>query len=123
MMVTWRANDLITTFQSKSHVMAELFEWSVVVGGQEIEVLAERRQVGDVIFLEDIAVYPASGASVTVGGSGRPSGRTSRTPRQFEGSGASSLVIRGTRFTGANPGVQWRLRSLSTEEETNEHDS
>ncbi len=104
MLVTWRANDLITTFQSKSHVMAELFEWSVVVDGQEIEVLAERRQVDDVVYLEDIAVYPASGASVTVGAAAVLRAARRELSRQFEGSGASSLVIRGTRVTGANPG-------------------
>jgi hypothetical protein len=45
----------------------ELLEWSVVVDGEVIEVLAEQRRVGEVIYLDDIAVYPASGSSIAVG--------------------------------------------------------
>jgi hypothetical protein len=45
----------------------ELFEWSVVVDGEVIEVLAEQGRVGEVIYLDDIAVYPASGSSIAVG--------------------------------------------------------
>jgi hypothetical protein len=104
--------------------MAELFEWSVVVEGQEIEVLAERRQVGDVIYLEDIAVYPASSSSATVGAPAVLRAARRELPKQFKGSGASSLVIRGTRVTGANPGRTVEVTiSLTEEEETNEHDS
>lgn len=33
--------------------MPELFEWSVVVDGEVIEVLAEQRRVGEVIYLDD----------------------------------------------------------------------
>lgn len=105
-------------------LMAELFEWSVVVDGQEIEVLAEHRQVGDVIYLEDIAVYPASGASVTVGAAAVLRAARRELPKQFEGSGATSLVIRGTRVTGANPGRTVEITiSLTEEEETDERDS
>lgn len=104
--------------------MAELFQWSVVVDGQAIEVLAERRQVGDVIHLEDIAVYPASGASATVGASAVLAAARRELPKQFQGSGASSLADRGTRVTGASPGRTVEITiSLTEEEETNEHDS
>jgi hypothetical protein len=97
--------------------MAELFEWSVVVDGEEIEILAERRQVGDVIYLEDIAVYPASGASVTVGAAAVLRAARRELPKQFKGSGASSLVIRGTRVTGANPGRTVEITVSLTPEE------
>lgn len=104
--------------------MAELFEWSVIVDSQEIEVLAERRQVGDVIYLEDIAVYPASGSSARVGAAAVLRAARRELPKQFKGSGASSLVIRGTRVTGANPGRTVEIMiSLTQEEATNEHDS
>ncbi len=96
--------------------MAELFEWSVVVEGQEIEVLAERRRVGDVIYLDDIAVYPASGASVAVGAAAVLRVARRELPKQFRGRGASSLVIRGTRLTGANPGRTVEITIALTQE-------
>ena len=37
MMAMWPTKDFTTALQAKSHPMAELFEWSVVVDGQEIE--------------------------------------------------------------------------------------
>lgn len=117
------SNVSVPTNCSAGGLMAELFEWAVVVDGHEIEVLAERRRVGDVIYLDDIAVYPASGTSVTVGAAAVLRVARRELPKQFRGSGASSLVIRGSRLTGANPGRTVEITIALTEEETNEHDS
>lgn len=84
--------------------MAELFEWSVVVEGDVIEVLAEQRQDGEVIYLDDIAVYPATGSSTRVGAAAVLRAIRRELPEQFAGMSASTLVIRGTRLSGANPG-------------------
>jgi CO dehydrogenase/acetyl-CoA synthase gamma subunit (corrinoid Fe-S protein) len=69
----------------------ELFEWSVVVDGEVIEVLAEQRRVGEVIYLDDIAVYPASGSSIAVGAAAVLRIARRELPKQFAGSGASVM--------------------------------
>jgi hypothetical protein len=96
----------------------ELFEWSVVVDGELIEVLAEQRRVGEVIYLDDIAVYPASGSSIAVGAAAVLRIARRELPKQFAGSGASALIIQGTRLSGANPGRTVEITIRLGEEET-----
>ncbi|MDE0803659.1 MAG: hypothetical protein OSA99_10080 [Acidimicrobiales bacterium] len=98
--------------------MVELFEWSVVVDGEVIDVLAERRQEGEVIYLDDIAVYPASEASAEVGASAVLRVIRNGLPQRFAGTGASTLIIRGTRLSGANPGRTVEITIRLDEEES-----
>lgn len=81
-----------------------LIEWSTIVGGVRVELLAEVTVEGPTIHLRDVAIFPAGTDRATVGAAALLHAIRQELGVELRSAGYQRLRVTGTRLSGASPG-------------------
>ncbi len=92
----------LTGTPSVSQPISGEFSRTYTVPAGNIEILADASTHGTTLTLENIAIY-GDKAKLAVGAGTMKALATALT-KEFQGQGYTSLVIKGVRYSGANPG-------------------